>query len=68
MFLMVTAVLHLLKNGIQNYKKNFKKEALKEENVVEVHDLSNIEEVIGEKGTAAVFDANITHKAGQVLK
>lgn len=44
-----------------------KKEALKEENVVEVHDLSNIEEVIGEKGTAAVFDTNITHKAGQVL-
>ena len=44
-----------------------KKEALKEENVVEIHDLSNVEEVKGKKGTAAIFDTNITHKAGQVL-
>jgi hypothetical protein len=43
------------------------KEALKEENVVEVKDLSQIEEITGPKGTAAIFDTNITHKAGQVL-
>ena len=42
-------------------------EALKEENVVEVKDLSQIEEITGPKGTAAIFDTNITHKAGQVL-
>ena len=39
----------------------------KEENVVEVNDLSHIEEIMGPAGTAAVFDTNITHKAGQVL-
>jgi hypothetical protein len=44
-----------------------KREALKEENVVEVKDLSQIEEITGSKGTAAIFDTNITHKAGQVL-
>lgn len=44
-----------------------KREALKEENVVEVKDLSQIEEITGPKGTAAIFDTNITHKAGQVL-
>lgn len=43
------------------------REALKEENVVEVKDLSQIEEITGSKGTAAIFDTNITHKAGQVL-
>lgn len=43
------------------------REALKEENVVEVKDLSQIEEITGPKGTAAIFDTNITHKAGQVL-
>lgn len=43
------------------------REALKEENVVEVNDLSQIEEITGSKGTAAIFDTNITHKAGQVL-
>ena len=43
------------------------REALKEENVVEVNDLSQIEEITGPKGTAAIFDTNITHKAGQVL-
>ena len=37
------------------------------ENVVEVKDLSQIEEITGLKGTAAIFDTNITHKAGQVL-
>jgi len=42
-------------------------EALKEENVVEVKDLSQIEEITGPKGTAAIFDTNITQKAGQVL-
>jgi len=44
-----------------------KREALQEENVVEVKDLSQIEEITGPKGTAAIFDTNITHKAGQVL-
>ena len=44
-----------------------KREALREENVVEVKDLSQIEEINGPKGTAAIFDTNITHKAGQVL-
>ena len=43
------------------------REALQEENVVEVNDLSHIEEITGSKGTAAIFDTNITHKAGQVL-
>ena len=43
------------------------RESLKEENVVEVKDLSQIEEITGSKGTAAIFDTNITHKAGQVL-
>ena len=43
------------------------REALREENVVEVKDLSQIEEITGPKGTAAIFDTNITHKAGQVL-
>ena len=43
------------------------REALKEENVVEVKDLLQIEEITGPKGTAAIFDTNITHKAGQVL-
>jgi len=43
------------------------REALKEENVVEVKDQSQIEEITGSKGTAAIFDTNITHKAGQVL-
>ena len=43
------------------------REALKEENVVEVKDLSQIEEITGPRGTAAIFDTNITHKAGQVL-
>ena len=43
------------------------REALQEENVVEVKDLSQIEEITGPKGTAAIFDTNITHKAGQVL-
>ena len=43
------------------------REALQEENVVEVKDLSQIEEITGSKGTAAIFDTNITHKAGQVL-
>ena len=43
------------------------REALQEENVVEVNDLSQIEEITGSKGTAAIFDTNITHKAGQVL-
>ena len=37
------------------------------ENVVEVKDLSQIEEITGPRGTAAIFDTNITHKAGQVL-
>ena len=40
---------------------------MKEENVVEVKDLSQIEEITGPRGTAAIFDTNITHKAGQVL-
>ena len=40
---------------------------MQEENVVEVKDLSQIEEITGPKGTAAIFDTNITHKAGQVL-
>jgi|TARA_B100000902_G_scaffold209662_1_gene199507 hypothetical protein len=44
-----------------------KREVLQEENVVEVKDLSQIEEITGLKGTAAIFDTNITHKAGQVL-
>ena len=44
-----------------------KREALKEENVVEVRDLSQVEEITGPRGTAAIFDTNITHKAGQVL-
>ena len=44
-----------------------KREALQEENVVEVKDLSQIKEITGPKGTAAIFDTNITHKAGQVL-
>ena len=44
-----------------------KREALQEENVVEVNDLTQIEEITGLKGTAAIFDTNITHKAGQVL-
>lgn len=43
------------------------REALQEENVVEVKDLSQIEEITGSRGTAAIFDTNITHKAGQVL-
>jgi len=43
------------------------REALQEENVVEVKDLSQIEEITGSKGTGAIFDTNITHKAGQVL-
>lgn len=43
------------------------REALKEENVVEVRDLSQVEEITGPRGTAAIFDTNITHKAGQVL-
>jgi hypothetical protein len=43
------------------------REALQEENVVEVEDLSQIKEITGSKGTAAIFDTNITHKAGQVL-
>lgn len=43
------------------------REVLQEENVVEVKDLSQIEEITGPKGTAAIFDTNITHKAGQVL-
>ena len=43
------------------------REALKEENVVEVDDLSKIEEMKGLAGTCIVFDTNITHKAGQVL-
>ena len=43
------------------------REDLREENVVEVKDLSQIEEITGSKGTAAIFDTNITHKAGQVL-
>ena len=40
---------------------------LQEENVVEVKDLSQIEEITGPKGTATIFDTNITHRAGQVL-
>jgi len=44
-----------------------KREALQEENVVEVKDLSQVEEITGIRGTAAIFDTNITHKAGQVL-
>jgi len=43
------------------------RESLKEENVVEVNNLDHIEEIMGPAGTAAVFDTNITHKAGQVL-
>ena len=43
------------------------REQLKEENIVEVDDLSKIDEVTGPKGTGVIFDTNITHKAGQVL-
>ena len=43
------------------------REQLKEENVVEVDDLSKIDEIIGKPGTGVIFDTNITHKAGQVL-
>ena len=48
-------------------KELLKREALKEENVVEVNELSHIDEIRGTAGTAAIFDTNITHKAGQVL-
>ncbi len=43
------------------------RQALKEENVVEVDDLSKIEEMKGLAGSCIIFDTNITHKAGQVL-
>lgn len=43
------------------------RDALKEENVVEVHDMSVVDEITGPAGTCAIFDTNITHKAGQVL-
>ena len=43
------------------------RDALKEENVVEVYDMSAVEEITGPAGTCAIFDTNITHKAGQVL-
>ena len=43
------------------------KQALQEENVVEVDDVSKIDEIVGEAGTGVIFDTNITHKAGQVL-
>ena len=44
-----------------------KRQALKEENVVEIHDKSQIEELQGSAGTLVIFDTNVTHKAGQVL-
>ncbi len=43
------------------------KQEIQEENVVEVDDLSKIDEIIGKPGTGVIFDTNITHKAGQVL-
>ena len=43
------------------------KQSLKEENVVEINDMSVVEEITGPAGTVAIFDTNITHKAGQVL-
>ncbi len=42
------------------------KQALQEENVVEVNDPEAIDEIKGQRGTAVFFDTNITHKAGQV--
>ena len=44
-----------------------KRQALKEENVVEIHDKSQIDELQGDAGTLVIFDTNVTHKAGQVL-
>ena len=43
------------------------KQSLQEENVVEINDMSVVEEITGPAGTVAIFDTNITHKAGQVL-
>ena len=43
------------------------RDALREENVVEVYDMSAVDEITGPAGTCAIFDTNITHKAGQVL-
>ncbi len=48
-------------------KELLSKKALMEENVVEVDDLSKIEEITGPSGTGVIFDTNVTHKAGQVL-
>jgi len=48
-------------------KELLKKQALKEENVVEINDESQIEELQGPAGTLVVFDTNVSHKAGQVL-
>tara|TARA_Y100001958_G_C21226625_1_gene552083 strand:- start:861 stop:1550 length:690 start_codon:yes stop_codon:yes gene_type:complete len=48
-------------------KELLSRDALKEENVVEVYDMNAVEEITGQAGTCTVFDTNITHKAGQVL-
>ena len=44
-----------------------KRDALKEENVVDINDESQIEELQGSAGTLVIFDTNVSHKAGQVL-
>ena len=43
------------------------REALQEENVVEINDFSQVDEIKGAMGTGVIFDTNVTHKAGQVL-
>ena len=62
----MVVLLLLKKNGIPSYKKTYCQNKKFKENVVEVDDLSKIDEIIGKPGTG-VFDTNITHKAGQVL-
>ena len=44
------------------------REALQEENVVEINDFSQVDEIKGAMGTGVIFDTNVTHKAGQVLE
>ena len=44
-----------------------RKRKLINENVVEIHDKSQIDELQGDAGTLVIFDTNVTHKAGQVL-
>ena len=64
MYLKEMVELRLLrKRNTKLQQELLEREALQEENVVEVKDLSQIEEITG-SNTAAIFDTNITHKQG----